>query len=128
MKTVAFKSGETIAFIENGEIKKGVLRTIICETAIVDLDDEVKKVRVESIAKVQEDTAKEPEEIQEDKPLTMRDKITITSDEFTKIGARVISDSLIKAGENAGLLGFAFTLFMAELHHTLFDIDETEND
>lgn len=126
IKKITMKQGDTVAIIEHGEIKKGILKDVKVldrPVAIVDFDGEVRKVLVEDLAKVHE----ESEEIQEDKEPVEKSEITITPDEFKKIATDVADREVEKIGKGGGLLDIIFAIFVVELHRALF-FDAWENE
>ena len=130
MIKITMKQGDTVAIIEHGEIKKGILKDVKVldpPVAIVDFDGEIRKVLVEDLAKVQEDTKDEIEEIQEDKEPVEKSEITITSDEFKKIATDVADREVEKIGKGGGSLYIIFTIFVLKLHRALF-FDAVENE
>lgn len=130
IKKITMKQGDTVAIIEHGEIKKGILKDVKDldrPVAIVDFDGEFRKVLVEDLAKVQEDTKDEIEEIREDKEPVEKSEITITSDEFKKIATDVADREVEKFGKGGGSLYIIFTIFVLKLHRALF-FDAWENE
>lgn len=129
-KKITMKQGDTVAIIEHGEIKKGILKDVKAldrPVAIVDFDGEIRKVLVEDLAKVQEDTKDETEEIQEDKEPVEKSEITITSDEFKKIATDVADREVEKIEKGGGLLDIIFAIFVVKLRRALF-FDAVENE
>ena len=130
MTKITLKQGDTVVIIEHGEIKKGILKDVKVldpPVAIVDFDGEIRKVLVEDLAKVQEDTKDETEEIQEDKEPVEKSEITITPDEFKKIATDVADREVEKIGKGGGSLYIIFTIFVLKLHRALFsDVWENE--
>ena len=116
-----FKPGFRVVVIDGDthEIRKGVIKATYeeVEIAIVKFDDgNVEKVGfdylgIEPETKVQEEKPTEPVE---------KSEITITPDEFKKIASKVVMENVKKMGEDGGLLGLTFTIFVAELHRALF--------
>ena len=130
MIKITMKQGDTVAIIEHGEIKKGIIKDVKVldpPVAIVDFDGEIRKVLVEDLAKVQEDTKDETKEIQEDKEPVEKSEITITSDEFKKIANDVADREVEKIGKGGGSLYIIFTIFVIKLHRALF-FDAVENE
>ena len=104
MIKITMKQGDTVAIIEHGEIKKGILKDVKVldrPVAIVDFDGEVRKVLVEDLAKVQE----ESEEIQEDNEPVEKSEITITPDQFRDITTSIICKECAKIGSAGLMLG-----------------------
>ena len=130
MIKITMKQGDTVAIIEHGEIKKGILKDVKVldpPVAIVDFDGEIRKVLVEDLAKVQENTEDEIEEIREDKEPVEKSEITITSDEFKKIATDVADREVEKIGKGGGSFYIIFTIFVLKLHRALF-FDAVENE
>ena len=119
-----FKTGMRVVVIdENNEVRKGVINTVYedMEIAIVKFDDgNVEKVHfsylgIEPETKAQEEKPTEPVE---------KSEITITPDEFKKIGTKVMTEIIKKGGP---VLGFACTIIIANLHKALF-FDAVDNE
>ena len=130
MIKITMKQGDTVAIIEHGEIKKGILKDVKVldpPVAIVDFDGEIRKVLVEDLAKVQEDTKDKTEEIQEDKEPVEKSEITITPDEFKKIATDVADREVKKIGKGDGSFYIIFTIFVLKLRRALF-FDAVENE
>lgn len=126
IKKITMKQGDTVAFIEHGEIKKGILKNIKVldrQVAIVDFDGEFRKVLVEDLAKVQEDTKDETEEIQEDKEPVEKSEITITPDQFRDITTSIIGEECAKMGSADLMVGMDIGIIMGKIYNELF-IDE----
>ncbi len=126
IKKITMKQGDTVAIIEHGEIKKGILKDVKAldrPVAIVDFDGEVRKVLVEDLAKVQEDTKEETEDIQEDKEPVEKSEITITPDQFRDITTSIICKECAKIGSAGLMLGMDIGIIMGKIHKELF-IDE----
>lgn len=126
IKKITMKQGDTVAIIEHGEIKKGILKDVKAldrPVAIVDFDGEVRKVLVEDLAKVQE----ESEEIQEDNEPVEKSEITITPDQFHDITTSIIGEECAKMGSAGLMVGMAIGIIMGKIHTELF-ADGVEND
>lgn len=126
IKKITMKQGDTVAIIEHGEIKKGILKDVKAldrPVAIVDFDGEIRKVLVDDLARVQE----ESEEIQEDNEPVEKSEITITPDQFRDITTSIIGEECAKMGPDGLMVGMAMGIVMAKIHTALFT-DEVEND
>ena len=126
MIKITMKQGDTVAIIEHGEIKKGILKDVKVldpPVAIVDFDVEIRKVLVEDLAKVQEDTKDETEEIPEDKEPVEKSEITITPDQFHDITTSIIGEECAKIGSAGLMISVAIGIIMSTIHKELF-IDE----
>ena len=123
-----FKPGLRVVVIDGdtSELRHGVINASYedVEIAIVKFDDgNVEKVSfdclgIEPETKVQEEKPNEPVE---------KSEITITPEEFKKISAKVITKEVVKMPDGGGMLGLAFSVFVAKLHRALF-FDAVEND
>ena len=130
MIKITMKQGDTVAIIEHGEIKKGILKDVKVldpPVAIVDFDGEIRKVLVEDLAKVQEDTKDETEEIPEDKEPVEKSEITITPDQFHDITTEIIGEECAKMGSAGLMVGMAIGIIMGKIHTALFT-DAVENE
>ena len=131
MRKISFSIGERVAVIEDNKIAYGAILKIFSEVVppvfVVQFEDgNVGKVEIDKIAKIPEDkNLNQDEKIQEERNPVEKAEITITPEEFKRIGARVIAEEVERMGPRGGLLGLAFTVFIAELHRALF-IDEVE--
>ena len=126
MIKITMRQGDTVAIIEHGEIKKGILKDVKVldpPVAIVDFDGEIRKVLVEDLAKVQEDTKDETEEIPEDKEPVEKSEITITPDQFHDITTSIIGEECAKIGSAGLMISVAIGIIMSKIHKELF-IDE----
>ena len=126
IKKITMKQGDTVAIIEHGEIKKGILKdekVLDRPVAIVDFDGEIRKVLVDDLARVQE----ESEEIQEDNEPVEKSEITITPDQFRDITTSIIGEECAKMGSAGLMVGMAIGIIMGKIHNELF-IDGAEND
>lgn len=126
IKRITMKQGDTVAIIEHGEIKKGILKDVKAldrPVAIVDFDGEIRKVLVEDLARVQE----ESEEIQEDNEPVEKSEITITPDQFHDITTSIIGEECAKMGPAGLMVGMTIGIIMGKIHNELF-IDGAEND
>ena len=126
IKKITMKQGDTVAIIEHGEIKKGILKDVKAldrPVAIVDFDGEIRKVLVDDLARVQE----ESEEIQEDNEPVEKSEITITPDQFRDITTSIIGEECAKMGPAGLMVGMAMGIIMAKIHTALFT-DGAEND
>lgn len=124
IKKITMKQGDTVAIIEHGEIKKGILKDVKDldrPVAIVDFDGEIRKVLVDDLARVQE----ESEEIQEDNEPVEKSEITITPDQFRDITTSIIGEECAKMGSVGLMIGMAIGIIMGKIHNELF-IDEVE--
>ena len=122
IKKITMKQGDTVAIIEHGEIKKGILKDVKAldrPVAIVDFDGEIRKVLVDDLARVQE----ESEEIQEDNEPVEKSEITITPDQFRDITTSIIGEECAKMGSAGLMVGMAIGIIMGKIHKELF-IDE----
>lgn len=131
IKKITMKQGDRVAIIEHGEIKQGIIKDIKFldrPVAIVDFDGEIRKVLVEDLGKVvtDEETSKDREDYLSDN-LEEKSEITITPEEFRKIGIKIVDEEIDKLGPDGELLGLSFAIFLAKLHKALF-IYEAEND
>lgn len=131
IKKITMKQGDRVAIIEHGEIKQGIIKDIKFldrPVAIVDFDGEIRKVLVEDLGKVvtDEETSKDREDYLSDN-LEEKSEITITPEEFRKIGIKIVDEEIDKLGPGGELLGLSFAIFLAKLHKALF-IYEAEND
>lgn len=131
IKKITMKQGDRVAIIEHGEIKQGIIKDVKFldrPVAIVDFDGEIRKVLVEDLGKVvtDEETSKDHSDHLEDN-LEEKSEITITPEEFRKIGIKIVNEEIDKLGPRGKLLGLSFTIFLAKLHKALF-IYEAEND
>lgn len=118
-----FKPGVRVVVIdENHELRKGIIKEVYPEiyTAIVKFDDgNVEKVGfnylgIDPETKVQEEKPTEPVE---------KSEITITPDEFRKIGV----NTMVALSKDDLVVGLVLSVFMGKLHEALF-CDEGEND
>ena len=126
MIKITMKQGDTVAIIEHGEIKKGILKDVKVldrPVAIVDFDGEIRKVLVDDLARVQE----ESEEIREDNEPVEKSEITITPDQFHDITTEIIGEECAKMGSAGLMVGMAIGIIMGKIHNELF-IDGAEND
>ena len=122
IKKITMKQGDTVAIIEHGEIKKGILKDVKAldrPVAIVDFDGEIRKVLVDDLARVQE----ESEEIQDDNEPVEKSEITITPDQFRDITISIIGEECAKMGSAGLMVGMAIDIIMGKIHKELF-IDE----
>lgn len=131
IKKITMKQGDRVAIIEHGEIKQGIIKDVKFldrPVAIVDFDGEIRKVLVEDLGKVvtDEETSKDHSDYLGDN-LEEKSEITITPEEFRKIGIKIVNEEIDKLGPRDKLLGLSFTIFLAKLHKALF-IYEAEND
>jgi hypothetical protein len=131
IKKITMKQGDRVAIIEHGEIKQGIIKDVKFldrPVAIVDFDGEIRKVLVEDLGKVvtDEETSKDHSDYLGDN-LEEKSEITITPEEFRKIGIKIVDEEIDKLGPGGELLGLSFTIFLAKLHKALF-IYEAEND
>lgn len=131
IKKITIKQGDRVAIIEHGEIKQGIIKDVKFldrPVAIVDFDGEIRKVLVEDLGKVvtDEETSKDHSDYLGDN-LEEKSEITITPEEFRKIGIKIVDEEIDKLGPGNELLGLSFAIFLAKLHKALF-IYEAEND
>lgn len=131
IKKITMKQGDRVAIIEHGEIKQGIIKDVKFldrPVAIVDFDGEIRKVLVEDLGKVvtDEETSKDYSDYLGDN-LEEKSEITITPEEFRKIGIKIVDEEIDKLGPGGELLGLSFAIFLAKLHKALF-IYEAEND
>lgn len=131
IKKITMKQGDRVAIIEHGEIKQGIIKDVKFldrPVAIVDFDGEIRKVLVEDLGKVvtDEETSKDHSDYLGDN-LEEKSEITITPEEFRKIGIKIVDEEIDKLGSGSELLGLSFAIFLAKLHKALF-IYEAEND
>lgn len=131
IKKITIKQGDRVAIIEHGEIKQGIIKDVKFldrPVAIVDFDGEIRKVLVEDLGKVvtDEETSKDHSDYLGDN-LEEKSEITITPEEFRKIGIKIVDEEIDKLGPGSELLGLSFAIFLAKLHKALF-IYEAEND
>lgn len=131
IKKITMKQGDRVAIIEHGEIKQGIIKDVKFldrPVAIVDFDGEIRKVLVEDLGKVvtDEETSKDHSDHLGDN-LEEKSEITITPEEFRKIGIKIVNEEIDKLRPRGKLLGLSFTIFLAKLHKALF-IYEAEND
>lgn len=131
IKKITMKQGDRVAIIEHGEIKQGIIKDIKFldrPVAIVDFDGEIRKVLVEDLGKVvtDEETSKDHSDYLGDN-LEEKSEITITPEEFRKIGIKIVDEEIDKLGPGGELVGLSFAIFLAKLHKALF-IYEAEND
>lgn len=131
IKKITMKQGDRVAIIEHGEIKQGIIKDVKFldrPVAIVDFDGEIRKVLVEDLGKVvtDEETSKDYSDYLGDN-LEKKSEITITPEEFRKIGIKIVDEEIDKLGPGGELLGLSFAIFLAKLHKALF-IYEAEND
>lgn len=114
--------GDRVGVISNGEIKKGVVMSVYSDLdyAIVKFEDGVSKVMLHNIGLLPEEKEQDPKEPK--KPVE-KSEITITPEEFQKIGVKVCTKLSEKFGP-----GFALrcSVILAGLHMALFI--EGEND
>lgn len=131
MRKISFTIGERVAVIEDNKITYGVIKKIFPEVIpsifVVEFEDgNVGKVDIDRIGKIPEDKDRNHEDkIQGDRDLVEKSEITITPDQFKKIGSKIVAEEVEKIGHGGGLLGLTFTIFLAKLHRALF-IDEAE--
>lgn len=131
MRKISFTIGERVAVIEDNKITYGVIKKIFPEVIppvfVVEFEDgNVGKVDIDRIGKIPEDKDRNHEDkIQGDRDLVEKSEITITPDQFKKIGSKIVAEEVEKMGYGGGLLGLTFTIFLAKLHRALF-IDEAE--
>lgn len=131
IKKITMKQGDRVAIIEHGEIKQGIIKDIKFldrPVAIVDFDGEIRKVLVEDLGKIvtDEETSKDHSDYLGDN-LEEKSEITITPEEFRKIGIKIVNEEIDKLGPGSELLGLSFAIILAKLHKALF-IYEAEND
>ncbi len=113
--------GDKVGVVINGEIKKGVVMSVYndLDYAIVKFEDGVKKVMLHNIGLLPEEKDQDPEP---KKPVE-KAEITITPEEFQKIGVKVGTTLAEKHGPGIMLTCCAI---LAGLHMALFY--EGEND
>lgn len=120
-----FKLGDRVMMIQNSEVRYGTIHSFCYDPKIVLVDfktdkpDECErvKVRVSELVLVQE-TEAEPKKSE---PVE-KSEITITADEFKKVGVELI----LKMSGDKAIVGLTFAAFLAELHKALFFDDVSE--
>lgn len=121
--------GNRVGVLLNGEIKKGVVKSVYSDLdyAIVKFEDGVSKVMLHNIGLLPEEKYRDTEEPkpdpEESKKPVEKSEITITPAEFEKIGSKVCGKLATKIGPSVILLG---ATILAGLHTALFI--EGEND
>ena len=121
MKKISFNIGDKVVTIENGELRKGVIRNIypmnppIC---VIEFEDgTVKKELYSSVAP-------EPKaETQEEIAPIEKAEITITPDKFKEIACRVIAEET----KDRISLGLVIAGIVSKIHKALF-VEPWEND
>ena len=123
-----FKIGDRVMTILNSEARYGTIRVTYnngYETIAV-VDFEIKDSNEFSIEKVNTSDLILAEtvdaETKKNEPVE-KSEITITPDEFKKIGVSIITDLTAEKPT----VGLAFTIFLAELHKALFFGEVNEN-
>jgi len=114
-----FNIGDRVITVENGEIRRGVVRNVFDFLAmvVVEFDDgSIEKVRSEWMAFEPKTEVKPEVEAKEEKKPIEKSEITITPDEFRDLAVRM---AYAESGGSLGL-SFAFTRFAAHLHDALF--------
>lgn len=121
-----FKLGDRVMTIQNSKPRYGTIRTIggnDYETiAIVQFETdnpnegEIGKVKVSDLIHAEETEAKKNESVE-------KSEITITPDEFKKIGVAVN----VEMTKDTPTVGLAITVFLARLHRALFFGEVNEN-
>lgn len=118
MKT--FEPGTRVVVIDGdtNELRRGVIKTVhaVCEIAIVKFDDgNFEKVEFDCLGF-------EPEPAKPTEPVG-KSEITITPDEFKKIGTKVMMDIM---KEHDPVIGLFSGVIVAKIHHALFS-DAVDN-
>jgi hypothetical protein len=119
---VTFNIGDRVMILENNEILKGTVKKNFYEfpeiLIIECADGELKKVHIDRVA---HEPKSETNDKQNAEPVE-KSEITITPDEFKKIGT-----NLIPTLTKRPIIAIAFTAFLAELHKALFFDEVSEN-
>lgn len=141
-KRIKFEIGDRVLTIVDNEMCKGNIEHLHVElprpVAIVGLEGgrkvkayisdiipEPKTEIKEEPEKVQEEPEKVQEEPKREPMLKVKESITITQEEFEKIGSKVCAEIMDKM--NKPSLIVPFSILMIELHMALF-FDAVEND
>lgn len=129
-KKNVMKPGDVVAIIENGAIKKGILKKKFdfqTDQAIVDFNGTLRKVWLKDLAKIENnDIEKENDENIKDRANYLsgnqkeKSEITITPESFRNIGLKVVCEETKKSGSAGGLLRLSFAVLLAKLHQALF--------
>lgn len=125
--TNKFNPDTRVDVIENGEVRKGIIKKVYneFEIAIVEFEDgNVEKVHFSKLGLLQEEKVQDNRDPKE--PVE-KSEITITPDEFREIASNLVAKEVMKMGKDGGILGLTFTIFLAKLHRALF-LDEGDND
>lgn len=118
--------GDIVAIIEDGKIKKGMVKAIFDlsnPVALVDFNGENRKVLVENLAKVEEDSN---EDIPENNEPVEKSEITITPKCFKTLAINAQINVLKYYKYPINIIPY-LTLFACELHKALF-LDGANND
>ena len=115
--------GDKVGVLINGEIKKGVVVSVYSDLdyAIVKFEDGVNKVMLHNIGLLPEEKDQDPKEYK--KP-DMKTETTIKREDFRKIAVKLIAKEAKEM--ESGIVGIAFSIFVANLESALFT--EGEND
>ena len=115
--------GDRVGVVSNGEIKKGVVMSVYSDLdyAIVKFEDGVSKVMLHNIGLIPEEKDQAPKETK--RPVE-KSEITITPEEFEKIGVKVCTKLATKFG-GPGFI-FRSSALLAGLHTALFIEGENE--
>lgn len=118
--------GDIVAIIEDGKIKKGVVKAIFDlsnPVALVDFNGDTRKVLVDTLAKVEEDSK---EDIQENNEPVEKSEITITPERFKTLAINAQIKVLKLCNDPISTITY-LTLFACELHKALF-FDDVDNE
>lgn len=118
--------GDIVAIIEDGKIKKGMVKAIFDlsnPVALVDFNGENRKVLVENLAKVEEDSN---EDIPENNEPVEKSEITITPECFKTLAINAQINVLKYYKYPISIIPY-LTLFACELNKALF-LDGANND
>lgn len=128
VKEIKMSIGDRVVMIENHELRRGVIRKIYDDipnpVLMVEFDDgEIEKVYPGDVALEPKAEVKEDQEVKEEKKPVEKSEITITSEEFRKIGVK----TSVEFAKDEPMVSLMLTIFCAELHRALF-VNEGEND
>ncbi len=123
MKHIDFSVGDKIVTVENGELRKGVIKKFFPMDPpifVVEFEDgTVEKVLYSDMTK--EPKAETPE-TEKNEPVE-KPEITITPEKFREIAVRVVAE----ATKDRIVVGLAVIQIMAKIHRALF-VEPWEND
>lgn len=119
MKTI--KKGDTVAIIENGDLKRGTVKDIFIldqPLAVVAFEGELKKICLKDLIKVEEESTEdiEPQE---------KSEVTITPDRLKRVMAHITSKLMVEHKDIATEFMFMSAILYKDLYKALF-LDEAE--